>query len=136
MPGRAHHAARGVLEHAPARHGLTFGQQVTLRTLVAAGTPLTADDAVARVRGSLKAAPVDIRATLDALAARQSVLADDALLRPADAGRELLAAVGAETAPLAARIWGGTPDEDPAGAGRVLAPATERADAQLAELTA
>ncbi|MFI7245077.1 MarR family transcriptional regulator [Streptomyces qinglanensis] len=136
MLGLAHYAARGVLEHVLARHGLTFEQQVALRTLVTAGTPLTADDAVARVRGSLKAAPVDIRATLDELLAEQLILADDALLRPTDAGRELLAAVGAETAPLSARIWGGIPDEDLAAAGRVLALVTERADAQLAELTA
>ncbi|MEW2223208.1 MarR family transcriptional regulator [Streptomyces sp. NPDC006990] len=136
MLGLAHHAARGVLEHVLARHGLTFEQQVALRTLVTAGTPLTADDAVARVRDSLKADPVDIRATLDELLARQSIVADGAHLLPTDSGRELLAAVGAETAPLAACIWGGIPDEDLAAAGRVLALVTERADAQLAELTA
>ncbi|WP_431982064.1 MarR family transcriptional regulator [Streptomyces qinglanensis] len=136
MLGLAHYAARGVLEHVLARHGLTFEQQVTLRAVVTAGAPLTPDEVVARVRGSLKADPVDIRTALDELTARQSIVADGTHLRPTDAGRELLAAVGAETAPLAARIWGGIPDEDLAAAGRVLTLVTERADAQLAELTA
>ncbi|MDF4249462.1 MarR family transcriptional regulator [Streptomyces sp. WMMB303] len=136
MLGLAHHAARGVLEHVLARHGLTFEQQVTLRTLVTAGTPLTADDVVARVRDSLKADPVGIHATLDELLAEQSIVADGAHLLPTDAGREVLAAVGAETAPLSARIWDGISAEDLAAAGRVLTLVTERADAQLAKLTA
>lgn len=40
------------------------------------------------------------------------LVVDGAHLRPTDAGRALLAAVGAETAPISARIWGGIPAED------------------------
>ncbi|AKH84416.1 hypothetical protein AA958_21965 [Streptomyces sp. CNQ-509] len=131
----AHYAARGVLEHVLARHGVTFQQQIALRAAVTADAPQTADDLVAQVRGSLKADPADIRATLDELLARELLVADAAHLRPTDAGRELLAAVGAETAPFSARIWGGIAAEDLAAAGRVLALVNERANAELAALT-
>ncbi|MFD7698572.1 MarR family transcriptional regulator [Streptomyces caelestis] len=134
--GLAHYAARGVLEHFLARHGLTFQQQITLRAVVAADTPWTPDGLVARVRGDLKADPADIRAALGVLLERRLLVADGAHLRATDAGRELTAAVGAESAPVTARIWGGIPAEDLAAAGRVLALVTERADAELAALTA
>ncbi|MET8586910.1 MarR family transcriptional regulator [Streptomyces collinus] len=136
MLGLAHYAARGVLEHVLARHGLTFLQQVALRAVVTADAARTPDDVVTEVRGSLKADPVEIRATLDELLAKQSLAADGMYLRPTDAGRELLAAVGAETAPISAGIWGGISAEDLAAAGRVLALVTDRANAKLAELTA
>ncbi|MEU8433873.1 MarR family transcriptional regulator [Streptomyces sp. NPDC029216] len=134
--GLAHYAARGLLEHVLALHGLTFQQQVTLRAAVTADTPRTPDDLVTQVRDSLKADLAGIRATLDELLAKQLLVADGAHLRPTDAGRELLAAVGAETAPITARVWGGIPDEDLAAAGRVLTLVTERANTELATLTA
>ncbi|WP_405661746.1 MarR family transcriptional regulator [Streptomyces sp. NBC_01166] len=133
--GLAHYAARGVLEHVLARHGSTFQGQIVLRAAITTDAPQTPDDLVAQVQGYLKADPAGIRATLDELIAEQLLDADGAHLRPTDAGRELLASVGAETAPLSARIWGGIPAEDLAAAGRVLALVTERADAELAALT-
>ncbi|MFD7323587.1 MarR family transcriptional regulator [Streptomyces sp. NPDC059875] len=134
--GLAHYAARGVLEHVLARHGITFQQQVALRAAVIADAPQTPDDLVTQVRDSLKADPADIHATLDELLAKQLLVADGAHLRPTDAGRELIPAVGAETAPISARIWGGIPTEDLVTAGRVLALVTERANAELAALGA
>ncbi|MFJ3272497.1 MarR family transcriptional regulator [Streptomyces sp. NPDC086776] len=134
--GLAHYAARGVLEHVLARHGATFQQQIALRAAVTADAPRTPNDLVTEVRGSLKADPSDIRATLDELLAKQLLVADGAHLRPTDAGRELIAAVGAETAPITARIWGGIPDEDLTAAGRVLALVAARANAELAALAA
>ena len=133
--GLAHYAARGLLEHVLARHGITFQQQVALRAAVTTDAPRTPDDLVARVRGSLKADPADIRTTLDELLAEQLRVTDGTHLRPTAAGRALLAAVGAETAPVTARVWGGIPAEDLAAAGRVLALVTARADAELAALT-
>ena len=132
--GLAHYAARGVLEHALTQRGITFQQQIALRAVVTADAPQTPDDLVTQVRGSLKADPADIRATLDELLAEQLLVADGAHLRPTKAGRELMAAIGAETAPISARIWGGIPAEDLAAAGRVLALVTERANAELAAL--
>ncbi|MEV5080062.1 MarR family transcriptional regulator [Streptomyces sp. NPDC056159] len=134
--GLAHYAARGVLEHVLTRHGITFQQQIALRAAVTADAPQTPNDLATRVQGSLKADPADVRATVDELLDRQLLVTDGAHLRPTDAGRELLAAVGAETAPLTARIWGGIPAEDLAAAGRVLALVTEHANAELAALTA
>lgn len=132
--GLAHYAARGVQEHVLARHGATFQQQITLRAAVTADAPLTADALVAQVREYLKADPAGIRVTLDELLAGQLLVADGTHLRPTEAGRALIAAVGAETAPLSARIWAGIPADDLAAAGRVLALVTERANAELAAL--
>ncbi|MFF5256243.1 MarR family transcriptional regulator [Streptomyces leeuwenhoekii] len=129
--GLAHYAARGVLEHVLARHGITFQQQIALRAALTAGAPLTTDDLVAYVRGSLKTDPADIRATVGELLAKQLLVEDGVHLHPTDAGRELIAAASAETAPISARIWGGIPAEDLAAAGRVLALVTERANAEL-----
>lgn len=134
--GLAHYAARGVLEHVLARHGTTFQQQIALRAAVTSDAPQTPDDLLARVQESLKADPAGIRAALDELRAKRLLVADGVHLRPTDAGRELLAAVAAETAPISARIWGGIPAEDLAAAGRVLALVTERANTELAALTA
>ncbi|MFF8599492.1 MarR family transcriptional regulator [Streptomyces sp. NPDC015232] len=134
--GLAHYAARGVLEHFLARHGATFPQQVTLRAAVTAGAPQTADALVSQVRASLKSDPADVRASLDELLASGLLVADGDQLRPTEAGRDLLAAVAAETAPVSARIWSGIPAEDLAATGRVLALVTERANAELAGLTA
>ncbi|MFF9126836.1 hypothetical protein ACF09J_26745 [Streptomyces sp. NPDC014889] len=74
--------------------------------------------------------------TVDELVARRLLVADGARLRPTEAGRELLAAVGAETAPHTGRIWDGIPAEDLAAAGRVPALVTERASTDLAALSA
>ncbi|MFF1404553.1 MarR family transcriptional regulator [Streptomyces sp. NPDC058294] len=134
--GLAHYAARGALEHVLARHGITFQQQIALRAAVTADVPQTPDDLVTQVRGSLKADPADIHATLNELLAKQLLAADGTHLRSTDAGRGLLAAVGAETAPVSDRIWGGIPAEDLSAAGRVLALVRERANAELAALTA
>ncbi|MFJ8597514.1 MarR family transcriptional regulator [Streptomyces shenzhenensis] len=133
--GLAHYAARGVLEHVLARHGITFQQQIALRAAVSADVPQTPDALVAQVRDSVKADPDDIRATLDELLAKGLLVADGAHLRPTAAGRELIPAVSAETAPITARIWGGVPAEDLAAAGRVLALVKDRANAELAALT-
>ncbi|MFJ7326275.1 MarR family transcriptional regulator [Streptomyces cyaneofuscatus] len=134
--GLAHYAARGVLENVLARHGATFAQQIALRAAITADAPQTPDDLAARVGESLKADPVGIRPVLDELRAKGLLVADGEHLRPTDAGRELFAAVAAEAAPISARIWGGIPAEDLAAAGRVLALVTERANAELAALTA
>ncbi|MEU8618046.1 MarR family transcriptional regulator [Streptomyces sp. NPDC048623] len=134
--GLAHYAARGVLEVVLAQHGITFDEQIALRAAVTADAPQTADALVAQVRHSLKADPAAIRATLDELRDRGLLVTDGAHLRPTDAGRDVLAAVAAETAPVSARVWGGIPAEDLAAAGRVLALVTERANAEFAALTA
>ncbi|MEV6200729.1 MarR family transcriptional regulator [Streptomyces sp. NPDC051771] len=132
--GLAHYAARGLLEHVLARHGATFPQQVALRAAATAGAPRTPDELVSQIRAALKADPAGIRADLDALLAKGLLAADGPHLLATDAGRALLAAVTAETAPLSARVWDGIPDEDLAAAGRVLTLVAERADRELAAL--
>ncbi|MFI1172557.1 MarR family transcriptional regulator [Streptomyces melanogenes] len=132
----AHYAARGVLERVLARHGITFQQQIALRAAVTADTPPTPDDLVVQVQGSLKADPADIRTTLDELLAKHLLVADGAHLRATDAGRELISVAAAEAAPFTARIWAGMDPEDLAATGRVLTLVAERANAELAALSA
>ncbi|WP_031011849.1 hypothetical protein [Streptomyces sp. NRRL F-5727] len=134
MLGLAHYAARGVLEHVLGRHGVTFLQQIALRAAVTADTPPTPDELVARIRASVKGDPADARAALDTLRAKALLVADGPHLLPTDAGRDLLATVAAEAAPLSARVWSDIPADDLAAAGRVLALVTERADRELAAL--
>ncbi|MCF2127595.1 hypothetical protein L1I79_14255 [Strepomyces sp. STD 3.1] len=134
--GLAHYAARGVLEQFLTRHDVTFRQQAVLRAAATAEDSQTPDGLVAQVHGTLKGDPADIRADVDGLLAKGLLMADGTRLFAADAGRELLAAVGAEVAPVSARIWGGIPADDLAAAGRVLALVTERANAEFAALTA
>ncbi|NEB08462.1 hypothetical protein G3I32_06180, partial [Streptomyces coelicoflavus] len=98
--GLAHYAARGVLEQILARHGVTFRQQVVLRAAATAPTPPTRDGLVADVRGTLKAAPADIRTVVDGLLDKGLLAEDGAHLPATDAGRELLDAVGAAVAPV------------------------------------
>lgn len=131
----AHYASRAVLERVIARHGLTFAQQVTLRAAAVDG-PLERDTLTARVGASLKADPADVRATVGELLGKGLLSADGPRVATTDAGRELFAAAGAETSPVTARIYAGIPAEDLAVAGRVLALIKERADAELAALTA
>ncbi|MEV1050018.1 MarR family transcriptional regulator [Streptomyces sp. NPDC049887] len=133
--GLAHYAARGVLEHVLARHGITFQQQIALRAAVTASSPHTPDELVDQIRASLKADPADIRTALDELLTGRLLAAEGPHLRATDAAHELLAAVAAETAPVSKRIWSDIPAEDLAAAGRVLALVTKRADAELAVLT-
>ncbi|GAA4290322.1 hypothetical protein GCM10023177_72140 [Streptomyces violaceoruber] len=134
--GLAHYAARGVLEQILARHGVTFQQQVVLRAAVTAQTPPTRDGLVAEVRGALKADPAGIRTVVDGLLDKGLLVADGAHLPATDAGRELLAAVGAAVAPVGARIWGGIPPDAKAVAVPATALVPERADAEFAVLTA
>ncbi|KQX67633.1 hypothetical protein [Streptomyces sp. Root1310] len=133
--GLAHYAGRAVLEHVLARHGATFHQQITLRTAVTAGGPLERGALVGQVTDALKTEAADAHATVDGLLAAGLLAADGPLVRPTDAGRELFAVVGAETGEISARIYAGIPPEDLAATGRALARVTERAEAELAELT-
>lgn len=107
--GLAHYAARGVLEQILARHGVTFQQQVVLRAAATAQTPPTRDGLVAEVRGALKADPAGIRTVVDGLLDKGLLVADGAHLPATDAGRELLAAVGAAVAPSAPASGAGYP---------------------------
>ncbi|MDX2681945.1 MarR family transcriptional regulator [Streptomyces soliscabiei] len=133
--GLAHYAGRAVLEHVLARHGFTFQEQIVVRRAVVADGPLDLGTLVERVTADLKVDAADVRATVGTLLTKRLLAADGALISPTDAGRELFAAIGAETGEVSARLYAGIPAEDLATAGRVLARITERADAELAALT-
>ncbi|MDV5143145.1 hypothetical protein R1T08_02145 [Streptomyces sp. SBC-4] len=98
--------------------------------------PPTPDVLVARVQSSLKAGPVAVRAAVGELLSEQLLAADGGRLRRMDTEGELLAAAGARSAPISARVLGGIPAGDVAAVGRVIALVTERADARRAGLPA
>ncbi|MFJ9722307.1 MarR family transcriptional regulator [Streptomyces sp. NPDC101209] len=130
--GLAHYAARAALESVLSRHGLTFQQHITLRSVVVAGSPVERDALVAQVTGSLKVETAAARDVVAELLGKGLLTAESTHVRVADAGRALYAEVAAEAGELSARIWSGIPAEDLAATGRVLALVTERADAELA----
>lgn len=133
----AHYAGRALLEHVLARHGLTFQQSVTLRPAALAEGPLDRDRLVEGVVGSLKIDAAEAQAVVDELlAARLLAPQGPSQVRITPAGRDLYETTSAETAPVTARIYAGIPEEDLAVAGRVLGLVTERADAELAALSA
>jgi hypothetical protein len=61
---------------------------------------------------------------------------DGAQLRATGDGRDVLDAASTDVAPFSARIWDGIPAADLAATGRVLELITERANAELAAMTA
>ncbi|MFJ9717467.1 MarR family transcriptional regulator [Streptomyces sp. NPDC101213] len=132
--GLAHYAARAVLERVLSRHGATFQEQVTLRSVLVADQPLTREGLVALVVASLKADRAEVHATVDQLLAKGLVSADGGTVRATDAGRALHETVNAESGAVSARVYAGIPAGDRAVAGRVLALVTERANAELAAM--
>ena len=134
--GLAHYAARAVLETVLARHSATFPQNITLRLVTVAEAPLEREELVAQVVGSLKVDSAHARGVVEELSAKGLLAAEESRIRATDAGRAFYAEVSAESAEFSARIWGGIPEEDLAAAGRVLTLVTQRANAELAALSA
>ncbi|MGK3938364.1 MarR family transcriptional regulator [Streptomyces caeruleatus] len=133
----AHYAARALLEHALARRGMTFQQSVTLRLAAVADGPVERDGVIEDVVGALKTDPAQARSVLDELITEELVAPHGpSQVLITDAGRELFETTSAETAPITARVYEGIPEEDLVVAGRVLSLITERANRELAALTA
>ncbi|MFE7169284.1 MarR family transcriptional regulator [Streptomyces sp. NPDC057616] len=134
--GLAHYAARAALESVLGRHGVTFAQQITLRLVAVAEAPFERQALVDQVVGSLKADTADVQEVVEQLLAKGFLAAEASQVRITEAGQEFYGAVTGETAQISARVWGGIPAEDLAATGRVLALVTERANAELAALSA
>lgn len=132
----AHYAARAILEHVLARHGVTFQQSVTLRLTALAEGPVERQHLVDGVVDSLKIEAEEAQAVVDQLITTGALAAHPpSQVRITDAGRQLYETTSAETAPLSARVYDGIPEEELAVAGRVLSLITERANRELAALT-
>lgn len=134
--GLAHYAARAALEHVLARHGATFEQQITLRLVAVAEAPFEHAALVEQVAGSLKTDRAGVREVVEQLLAKGLLATETSKVRITDSGREFYATVSGETAEISARVWGGIPAEDLAATGHVLALVTERANAELAAMSA
>lgn len=133
----AHYAARAVLERVLARHGVTFQQSVTLRLAAVAEGLVERQHLVDGLVDSLKIETEEARDVVDELITAGSLAAaQPSHVRITDAGRQLYETTAAETAPLSARVYDGIPEEELAVAGRVLSLITERANRELAALTA
>ena len=108
----AHYAARGILEHVLARHGLTFQQSVTLRLAAVAEGPVERQHLVDGVVDSLKIEAAEADAVVDELIASGALSPQQpSRIRITDAGRQLYETTSAETAPLSARVYDGIPEE-------------------------
>ncbi|MEV0523198.1 MarR family winged helix-turn-helix transcriptional regulator [Streptomyces sp. NPDC050439] len=132
----AHYASRALLERVLTRNGTTFPQNVTLQVLATAGEPMSQDELVGNVTGSLKVDDSVVHGVIEELTSTELLEkdpADASRIRLTGAGRELHATTSAEAAQIAARLYTGIPAEDLAVAGRVLTLVTERANAELAE---
>ncbi|MEW1639573.1 MarR family transcriptional regulator [Streptomyces sp. NPDC093801] len=129
----AHHAARTLAEGALTRHGVTFHQSVTLRTVATAGGTLAHRDLVAEVTDALKTTEPLIDEVIGELTAAKLLHRQASTLSLTDAGRDLYEATAAETAAIATRLYADIPAEDLAVAGRVLTLITARANAELAD---
>ncbi|MEU4659007.1 MarR family transcriptional regulator [Streptomyces sp. NPDC023723] len=134
--GLAHYAARGVLEAVLDRYGLTFRQQLALRLVVLAPAPVEHGALVAEVHDALKSGAAGTADDVAALTAKGLVAPEGSRLRATDEGRALHSRITTEVGGISARVWAGLPAADLAAAGRVLAQVKERADAELAALTA
>lgn len=133
--GLAHYAARGVLEYVLARHGATFAQQIALRAAINADAPQTPDELVAQVQGpSRRIRPVSAPYSMSS--------------RPRSCSSPTVSTFGprrrgASSSQPSPRRPPPSPPASGADSGggsaaayRVLALVTERADAELAVLTA
>ncbi|MDG9717233.1 MarR family transcriptional regulator [Streptomyces sp. DH24] len=134
--GLAHYAGRAVLESVLARHGATFQQLITLRPVAVADGPVGRAELVEDVVHSLKISPADVETVVEELIGRGLLTAEGSTVKITGAGRELYETTSGETGAISARIYADIPADDLAAAGRVLARVTERANAELAALSA
>lgn len=137
--GRAHYAARALLDRELRRTGTTFHQSMALNAAAAEGGTAETGRIVEAVTSALKIDEATARDTVSELLATELFESLEALpgqeprVGLTDAGRteqSRLAAVAAEFGP---RVYGGIPAEDLAVAGRVLTEVIARADAAYAE---
>lgn len=133
--GRAHYAARALLDRELARTGHAFLHSIVLGALAAEGPEAERDAVVAYAVRTVKVSPADARRALaDLVDGGHARVAGGeparvALTAEGDALRARLAAFSARTAP---QVYGDVPAEDLAVAARVLLQVTERAEALLA----
>lgn len=137
--GRAHYAARALLDRELRRTGTTFHQSMALNAAAAEGGTAETGRIVEVMTSALKIDEATARDTVSELLATELFESLEALpgqeprVGLTDAGRteqSRLAAVAAEFGP---RVYGGIPAEDLAVAGRVLTEVIARADAAYAE---
>jgi hypothetical protein len=137
--GRAHYAARALLDRELSRTGITFHQSMALNAAAAQGGTAETDRIVELLTSTLKIDKATARDTvaellatelLEPLEPRRGQSARVALTGTGRAEQSRLAAVAAEFGP---RVYGGIPAEDLAVAGRVLTEVIARANAAYAE---
>jgi DNA-binding MarR family transcriptional regulator len=142
--GRAHYAARALLERELARTGNTFLHSIALNALAAQGGTAARRTIVERMASSVKTDEGEALQTLAELAGSGLVetVASAHAASPAEAdriqltaeGRALQSRLAAFAAEVAPRVYGTVPEEDLAVAARVLLQITDRANAVHAEM--
>ncbi|MFI6638780.1 MarR family transcriptional regulator [Streptomyces sp. NPDC050504] len=136
--GRAHYAARALLERTVAHEGLVFDQQIALNAVAAAGGAVEHDRIVEQLTGSLKIDATRARALITELVGlgiasmREGGESDAVQVELTDEGKAVRARTAEAVADVAARIYAGIAPDDLVTAGRVLTLLTEHANAELA----
>ena len=137
--GRAHYAARALLDRELSRTGTTFHQSMALNAAAAEGGTAETDRIVELLTSTLKIDGTTARDTVAELLATELFEPLEplpgqrprvALTETGRAEQSRLAAVAAEFGP---RVYGGIPAEDLAVAGRVLTEVIARANSVYVE---
>jgi DNA-binding MarR family transcriptional regulator len=145
LVGRAHHAARALLDRELSRTGITFHQSMALNAAAAEGGTVETDRIVELLTSTLKIDRTMARDTVAELLAAELLEPLERLesLEPlpehsprvtlTETGRAEQTRLAAFAAEFGPRVYGGIPAEDLAVAGRVLTEVIARANAAYAE---
>lgn len=133
--GRAHYAARALLDRELARSGHAFLHSIVLGAVAAEGGEADREAVTAYTVRTVKVPPADARRALAELldgGYAEASGADAGRVRLTAQGEALRARLAAFSALTAPQVYGDIPAEDLAVAGRVLLQVRERAEALYA----
>lgn len=133
--GRAHYAARALLDRELARSGHTFLHSIVLGAIAAEGGEADREAVTAYTVRTVKVPPADARRALAELVDggyAEATGEEAGSVRLTGEGAALRARLGEFSARTAPQVYGDIPAEDLAVAGRVLLQVMERAEALYA----
>jgi hypothetical protein len=136
--GQAEKTLNAILDRQLAGTGLTEPQWVTLTLAVTSGEMAEREQFTRTVAAALKISETEARALIDDLVTGQrlQITGEPPAVAVTGAARQLHRRISAAIADITRRLWADMPAEDLATAGRVLAIITDRANAELARLSA
>ncbi len=136
--GQAEKTLNAILGRQLAGTGLTEPQWVTLTLAVTSGATAEREQFTRTVASALKISGTEVRTLIDDLVTGRQlqITGEPAGVAVTSAARQLHSRISAAIADITRRLWADMPAEDLATAGRVLAIITDRANAELARMSA